>query len=347
MLAVGHAELRRCAPDAEWDRAISLHRDASIFHTSAWARVIQETYRFEPFYFRTENSAPVAALALFEVTSWLTGRRGVALPFTDECAPLCSDEHSFGKLFEFARQIGERRNWKSIEMRDCSEWEGSRRSSLSFYGHALEMNVDAPTLFKGFHESVRRAIRKAEKSGVDITFENSESGMREYYKLHCITRGKHGLPPQPFDFFRSIGRNLISPGLGFITLARFKGRPIGGAVFFTHESKALYKFGASDPRYDRLRPNNLVMWRAIQRLCASGVKQLDFGRTSFHNEGLRRYKLNWGVRERTINYLKWDYRRSAVAHERDASAGWQNYFFHLCPAALARALGRILYPHIA
>ena len=110
---------------------------------------------------------------------------------------------------------------------------------------------------------------------------------------------------------------------------------------------AAYKFGASDPRHEALRPNNLVMWRAIQKFAASGFESLDFGRTSMHNAGLRRYKLQWGTREESLPYVKWDFSRDQVVPGVDRAHGFKNTFFRACPMTLSRMLGGMLYPHIA
>ena len=45
-------------------------------------------------------------------------------------------------------------------------------------------------------------------------------GMGEFYKLHCYTRQKHGLPPQSFTFFENIHKYIISQSLGVVCLAR-------------------------------------------------------------------------------------------------------------------------------
>ena len=42
----------------------------------------------------------VPLLPLMEVDSWLTGRRGISLPFTDECEPLYPDAESFKNLLQ-------------------------------------------------------------------------------------------------------------------------------------------------------------------------------------------------------------------------------------------------------
>src|ERR1051325_1907634 len=83
--------LRRLNPleRPEWDKSLLSHRAASIFHSSAWARVLNETYGHSPHYFCAEHQGRLSELLpVMEVNSPWTGRRGVALPFTDECPHL-------------------------------------------------------------------------------------------------------------------------------------------------------------------------------------------------------------------------------------------------------------------
>ena len=67
-----------------WNHVAALHRDAGCFHTSAWARVLHQTYKHRPFYLHFSCGGRLAALVpLMEVRSPFTGRRGVCLPFSD------------------------------------------------------------------------------------------------------------------------------------------------------------------------------------------------------------------------------------------------------------------------
>ena len=50
-------------------------------------------------------------------------------------------------------------------------------------------------------------VRKAEKEGVCAEVSTSAEAIEVYYGLHCETRRKHGVPPQPFSFFQNIFRN--------------------------------------------------------------------------------------------------------------------------------------------
>ena len=128
----------------------------------------------------------------------------------------------------------------------------------------------------------------------------------DFYRLHVQTRRRHGLPPQPASFFLNIYEHIIKPGLGFTVLAQRESRPIAAAIFFRFGRNALYKYGASDKRFQEFRANNLVMWHGIQFLLRTGAEKLHFGRTERENEGLRRFKLSWDTQEETIDYCRVD-----------------------------------------
>jgi lipid II:glycine glycyltransferase (peptidoglycan interpeptide bridge formation enzyme) len=211
----------------------------------------------------------------------------------------------------------------------------------------LNLFADVDFLFSKLQSPVRRAIRKAEKSQVTVETSQSLDAVRAYYSLHCRTRRQHGLPPQPFRFFRHIQEQVLTHNHGVVVTARYGGRPIASAVFFHAGAEAIYKFGASDKRFHELRANNLVMWEAIKRYASRGFKILDFGRTSLADEGLRRYKLGWGVDEYRINYYRYDLRRESFVAGADKAHGWHNRLFRALPLFLARLTGAVLYRHVA
>jgi CelD/BcsL family acetyltransferase involved in cellulose biosynthesis len=105
------------------------------------------------------------------------------------------------------------------------------------------------------------------------------------------------LPPQSFGFFRAIWKWVLEAELGLIVLARISGRAVAGAVFFHYGKKVIYKFAASDMRYQSLRPGNLVMWEGVKWFAGKGFAVLDLGRTAIGQEGLRRFKLGFGSEE--------------------------------------------------
>src|SRR5690242_11180914 len=85
--------------DSSWDARLAATPGASFFHGTPWIRVLVDTYGFNPVFFVQGDEAARSIVPLMEVDSWLTGRRGVALPFTDECAPLCGKLPDFSDFF--------------------------------------------------------------------------------------------------------------------------------------------------------------------------------------------------------------------------------------------------------
>jgi hypothetical protein len=331
--------------EAAWDQTVCLHREAGCFHTSAWARVLRQTYNHKTFYLQYFHGRTLVALIpLIEVRSPFTGCRGVCLPFSDACEPLIFDPDAIdfvtNQLVRFARE----RRWKYIEIRGGRSLQLAATPAAEFYGHTLELCSGAEKLITRFASPVRRAIRKAERSGVNALVVRNRQAIDDFYQLHVQTRRRHGLPPQPRSFFLNIYEHCVRPGLGFIVLARHGSRSIAAAIFLCFGKNALYKYGASDKRFQEFRANNLVMWHGIQVLANAGAEKLHFGRTDCENDGLRRFKLSWGTEEQAIQYFRVDpFGREYVA--RGDSAFHKRIFCRL-PLAFNRLAGSMIYPHL-
>ncbi len=334
--------------DPTWDSRLAALPAATFFHSSAWAKVLSSTYGYAPSYFAESKHRSLGSLIPFlEVDSRLTGRRGISLPFTDECEPLALNEDSFRTTFDEALFYARKRKWKYLELRGGRNFLRDASASTSFYGHHLELSGNESSIFEKIDPSVRRSIRKAEQSGLTIEFSKDAKAVDDFYGLLCKTRRRLGVPPQPFSFFREIHRHVLDCDRGWIVLARVGKVAIAGAVFFRFKSSAIFKFGASDDRFQHLSANNLVMWHAIKQSASDGLQSLDFGRTSLPNHGLRRFKLGWGSVERTIDYIRYDIRENRFVTSRDASSGWHSSVFKILPSSLSRLIGMTFYKHIA
>jgi len=311
--------------------------------------VLVESYGFSPEFFCLGPAEKAdAILPLMETDSWLRGRRAIALPFTDDCPPLVGDSETFGRLFSAAVIHGKSRGWQSIELR------GGRKlftqpvpASLSFFGHEVGLFTDEKVMFDGLESSMRQAVRKAVKEGVKVGFSQTTEGLEVFYRLQCLTRKRHGLPPQPFTFFMNIHRHILSKGLGTIAMADHRGENIAASVYFFMGGRAIYKYGASDFGRQNLRGSSLVMWEAMKWLASKGVRSMDLGKTALANEGLRRFKLNLGAHEKVIDYVKLNVSNGVFVTEKDSITGWHNQVFRRMPGFLARTAGRMLYKHWA
>jgi hypothetical protein len=335
--------------DPDWDRLVLSHPDYNFFHCAAWAKVLAKTYGHTPLYlFGSQAGEPIALVPLMEVRSLLTGRRGVCLPFSDFCGPLLFDEARADLVMEKLSELARERNWRYFEIRGQRKVSVSGAPAVTFYGHRLDLRSGIEKLPAGFTHSVRGSIRKAQRSGLNVQVTSTREALLEFYWLHARTRKHHGLPPQPLSFFLNIYEQVIKPGLGFVVLASNGSGPIAGGIFFRLGKWAIYKFSASDKAFQELRGNNLVTWEGIRYLAQNGAETLHFGRTSLKNEGLRRFKVQWGTVEETIEYFNFNTRTGGWVSDRarGTASGFRSVIFSKLPLTLTRLAGAIIYPHL-
>jgi hypothetical protein len=329
-----------------WDDLLLSTNGYSFFHTSAWARVLHETYHYKPLYFSIiGNGRLLLSIPVMEVKGFLNGKRGVSLPFTDCCEPIIAEDMPFkdilGRLIEYGREAG----WKFIEIRGGGDLFGRSRPSQFYYVHDMDLVHGEKRIFSSFKGSTKRNIKKAIREGVRVSMSSSIESIRDFYRLNCMTRKSHGLPPQPYFFFKKIHEHIISKGHGFVALASHEGKTIAGAVYFHFGKRSLYKYGASDIGYQYLRANNLVMWEAIKRYAKEDYQSFSFGKTEPGNTGLRQFKAGWGAKEKKVYYYRYSFAEDAFVRAKPLESGLHNGVFNRLPIPLLRLMGAIAYKY--
>ncbi|MDW7679967.1 MAG: GNAT family N-acetyltransferase [bacterium] len=332
--------------ETQWDERIAQLDRPSLFYSSLWAAVLHDSYQYRPIYFVQRQSEAIHfLLPVMEISSRITGRRGVSLPFTDFCDPYVIDPIDFEPAISEAIELGKQRGWRSLEIRGGKTLLKNQKPSLHYFRHQLKLS-DETTLFNDLKNSTQRNIRKAQKYGVTIRFDDSALAMENFYHLNCLTRKKHGLPPQPMAFFRNVLNYVIKKKHGIIALANFQNKVIAAAIFFIYQKSVIYKFGASDIEHLPLRANNLLMWEAIAHFTTHDYQLFDFGKTEIANEGLRKYKFSWGADEKRVPYYKYDYQSNSFIQDRNKESGWYNAVFKKMPLPLLKLTGALLYKHV-
>lgn len=333
--------------ERSWDAWVRGRAQATFFHSSAWCRVLQQAYGYQPLYLAgAEDGAAKRLLPLMEVRSRLTGVRGVSLPFSDACEPMAPDARSLEALIAQAQRIGRSRGWKYFEIRGGTSRLSEAKPSSRYVAHTLDLAPGVPQLLAALRPSARTAIRKAEKSGVELRLGATMNCLEAFFRLHCLTRRKHGLPPQPLSFFRRLQEHVLARGAGFVVLAERAGRPLAATICVLGGGQGVYKYGASDPRHQHLRAANLTMWGSIQHCAELGCGTLFLGRTNPEQSGLIRFKESWGARPWGLDYARWDFRREAFVEADDGVAGLHNALFRILPVHVSRLIGSLFYRHM-
>jgi hypothetical protein len=328
--------------DARWDDLIERCGRSSVFHTRAWLEALQRTYGYTPTVFT--DSGPGEALRnglLFcRVNSWLTGDRLVALPFSDHCEPLLDTPDALSAFLESLKpRVGI--GCRYIELRPHEmpvDVPGFKTTSV-FCLHSIDLSPDLGRIFESLHKNhAQRAIRKARRLGQTVEAGRSSALLEDFYALHLMTRRRHGVPVQPFGWFRNLA-DCLNDGLT-IYLARYRGHPTAAILTVTHKKTLVFKYGCLNPEYKRYGGTPQLFWEAIEDAKEKGLTLFDLGRADINNHGLVAFKDHLGARRTTLNY----YQYSMRSH-RDWASGFRAAVFALAPPNVQDALSARLYRH--
>jgi CelD/BcsL family acetyltransferase involved in cellulose biosynthesis len=332
--------------DARWLAFAAPQPWANIFHHPAWMNLLAECYGYRPFLVAIYDGdgQVCAGLPVMEVNSAVTGRRWVSLPFTDHCRPLYRDVADLTKLVDALADLHQGNGTKCIEVR----WElpphSAMRLARDWVLHTIPLGADAECVAQHMQDKKRRLVRAAEQKGVRIVQGASEEYINTFYRLHLLTRRRHGNPVQPRKFFTLLGKRILEQGLGFVLLAYKDGVCLAGGVFLQWNRVLTYKYSASSGIDLQLRPNDLLLWTAIRWGCENGCILLDMGRTDLSDSGLREFKNRWGAMETSLAYSTLYGGRARLTNGKLADV--METVIRNSPLWVCQAMGELLYKHV-
>lgn len=326
----------------------------SLYFNQAWLELITKLYGYSliPLVSTNTTGKVTGFLPLCSMHSPLTGRRLVALPFTDLSPLLAADEASANNLIDQAVQIAQQQKARYLELRTGTHEVLAKRSDLIegnlYVRWLIALSADPDLVWSGLRKPVQHQVKKSQKLGVQVRIAQQRDDVAHYYRLHLQTRcKKHGMPTQPQRYFYELWDSFATSGAMHLLLAEYQGAIIAGMILLASGSSIRYAYGASDERYLNLAPNNLLMWTAIKLGCTLGYQTFDMGRTSCDNEGLMEFKRRWGAIKEPLPYYYYP-QMAGLASTPEAS--WKFRLLTSCwkrlPLQVAGPLGGYLYKHL-
>ena len=334
--------------DTRWDDLVARHPKASAFHNRGWLEALARTYGYKPCVLTsTPAGQPLRdGVVLCRVSSWVTGTRLVSLPFADHCEPLLSNPDDGPLFVNWLRTECDSQRWKFFEVRprslDGVGW--GLQPSRSCYLHTLDIKPSLERIFEAFHRnSIQRKIRRAERERLSYEVGRSEDLLDEFYRLVLITRRRLGVLPQPRNWFvnlvKSMGNEIQ------IRLARKDGSGIAALLTLRHRSSVVYKYGCSDKDFNSLGAMSFLIWKLIEESKASGVEEIDFGRTDLDHEGLITFKDRFGTTRSVLTYYRYPNAESGKSIA-NLDSPFVRQLCSMLPNAVCSAAGRVLYKHM-
>ena len=341
--------------DSRWNDLVEKHPFGCIFHHSAWMEVLEKTFpQLKSFYFIAEDSDAFirGAIPLFWANSWITGSRFVSLPFSLYCDPLVETQDVFSFLIEDIvekqRQFGA--GFIVIRTRFVGHFfiNTNFKHFINYKNHTLSLTPSLETIKRSFHRScVRQRINRAEQSNITLSEARSESDVRCFYELYCLTRKKIGLPPQPYRFYHNMWEILYPMNMLEILIAKYKDQPVSSLLFLKYKQRAHAEFMGTNDKFLDFSPNIFLFWSAIQKVKAEGYRFFDFGGSAINNLNLIAFKRRWGTVEEDISHYYFPSIKG-LSSKMEESAKYKllTKLSPKLPNRIFKWTGQVLYRHL-
>ena len=167
-------------------------------------------------------------------------------------------------------------------------------------------------LLKGMNQQWRRNIKKATKSGVEVTRGGAED-LPAFHRLYVETAERDDFTPRPLSYFETMYEALSAedPDRMRIYLAHHEGDLVAATTWVRVGRHCWYSYGASTTEKREVRGSNAIQWQMIRDAREAGADVYDMrgiteGLASDDPEiGLIQFKVGTGGQ--AVEYLgEWD-----------------------------------------
>lgn len=177
----------------------------------------------------------------------------------------------------------------------------------NFYQY-LDLRSDFVPKFEGesaynIRRNLRRNIKTAQDSGLNIVFEDTQERFEEWYLIHEKRMGELKAAPLPRGLFEAARRNLFKDGMGFFAYAMDKDRVVGGALFVgLNRVLDIFMMSADSACWEK-HPNSLLVFETLKAAQKRGYMYYNWQSSSSRQSSVYHFKQGWGSREGTHFYL--------------------------------------------
>jgi FemAB-related protein (PEP-CTERM system-associated) len=324
--------------DQQWDAYVSSHPGATVYHQSAWARLLARVFRHDVRMLAATTDGRVSGvLPLVGFRSRVFGTFAVSLPFVNYGGVLADSDASKQALLDAA--IGVSRHWGAshLELRHTDHVFPALQSKKHKVGMTMPLRDTIDAQWQALDRKLRNQVRKAEKSGLTVGVGGAED-VAGFFDVFSRNMRDLGTPVYPKRFFDEMLRTF--PEHARVFTVKYNGQPVASAVTQRYRDIFEVPSASSLREFRALCPNILLYWEMVRFAVSSGAKTFDFGRST-PGDGTFLFKQQWGGEPQP---LVWEYWTAGGRQLPDrtrenpkfaaAIAAWQKL-----PVPVATALG--------
>jgi FemAB-related protein (PEP-CTERM system-associated) len=297
------------AAASAWDRFVLEQPGASFFHLTGWKRVIEKTFGHKALYFYCERDGKITGIApLFDFSNWLVGHCLISTPLAAYGGIVAEDTASEQVLLDHLKSMARSTKVDYLELR---QQQGGLHDE--FHANTLYVTFRAPLSsdpevnLKRLPKDTRYMIRKAEKGGLKIVFD--EKKLDVFYDLFARSMKRLGTPAFPSALFRNCVEEF--PQQTQLAIVYDGSKPVTGVLSFFFRDTILPYYSGATESATRLAGNNFTYWQLINWAGGHGFQTFDFGRSK-KGTGSYAFKSQWNMTVVPLNYQVFLVQRKTV-----------------------------------
>lgn len=172
-------------------------------------------------------------------------------------------------------------------------------SRIGQFSH-IGFGQDFETLMRGFHYKTRNMIRKAEKSGVNVSKDNDAIAfLRDVHHENLAVLG--GIP-KPDSFFDLLPESFHTDSDYRIYVANLNGQRVAALLLFYFNQTVEYFMPVIQKDFRDSQPMSLLIYTAMCDASRNGFSRWNWGGTWHTQEGVYRFKSRWGTSDHPYTY---------------------------------------------
>jgi len=157
-----------------------------------------------------------------------------------------------------------------------------------------ELDLDDETLWMDFKHKVRKNIKKAQRSGVEIEQDAAGRRLDDFLRIYIGTMDRRSSSEGYYfagEFFKSIQKNLVGQFTYFHAI--YEDRLVSTELVLVSAENVYSFLGGTDRSAFAVRPNDLLKYEIIRWARNEGKKRFVLGGGYQPEDGIYQYKLSF------------------------------------------------------
>ena len=292
----------------EWKTFLK-NSEASIIHTPQWKTFIEKTYKNTEIHMLTviDKDRPVL-LFPYTVHSHPVFGKNIISCGNIEYGGFAGnkDKKYIKKVLDYLSEKY-KKDFQCLEIRQgLIDLDTKKLKKIKEYSYFITKLGDSEDLWKRIDKQKRKAVRKAEKSGV-VTKELKEADIKDIYSLYLKNMKRFGSPPVSISFFENFWKYLVNNDLGIAFGSFYKDRLIAVLIGYCFQGRIHIIINVHNHSFQDLRPNDAVHWKMMEWGCKNKFRVFDWGRVRSESSQYA-FKKRWASEEKELYhyYLLWN-----------------------------------------